>query len=66
MVDSPNDGKPRADSEEEPGHRFVFGRRWEARKHSRSTKNAWMVLALDVVLLLIISGMAWTLIERLK
>lgn len=64
MVDSPSDRKRREGSQAEPEHRFVFGRRWEARRKSRGSRRGLLVLLLDVVMLLILVGMAWALFHR--
>jgi hypothetical protein len=66
MIDGRSEGKTEGEpSAPEPRHRFAFGRRWERKKKARSLRNAWMVLLLDVALLIIISLMAWMLVERL-
>jgi hypothetical protein len=66
MIDGRSEGKSDGDSSApEPRHRFAFGRRWERKKKARSLRKAWTVLLLDLALLLIISLMAWMLVERL-
>jgi len=66
MSDGRNERKAEGQAKEAtPKHRFGFGRRWERKKKTRSLKKAWMVLGLDLVLLLVISLMAWMLVQRL-
>lgn len=49
-----------------PERRFAFARRWERKKKVRSTKRAWLVVLVDLLLLALISAMGLVLVQRLS
>jgi hypothetical protein len=54
------------DQQEPPKHRFRFGERWERRRQARAIRKAWLILALDLALLLIIVALTRMLLARLR
>jgi len=61
----PESRPPGGSPDAAPGRRFAFARRWERKKKVRSTRRAWLVILVDLLLLALISAMGLVLVQRL-
>ena len=61
------ESRPEGGSEKDGSERrFAFARRWERKRKVRSTKRAWLVMLVDLLLLALISAMGLVLVQRLS
>lgn len=51
---------------EEPEHRFRFAERWQRKRQARSPKAMWMTIVLDALLIALILGMVYVVMQSWK